>query len=238
MTTNIPSPSTLKRIELLMKALDYGELGEIYCEDGGWEFWNEKRQEVVDLGCLWVRALAQRLQGPGRSLYAGAGVAELPVLFTEVLDLGREVVVVSLRERECLSLNRSLEAIGMRDKLEYRHRDAGSVADCGPFDHLCAVSLLDDPESFPQVSALTYGQLHPVHLDEKAFVTERQRIRSLVADLWRGLRTPFLITTTSEEVPWFLERAEQEGVRVEADEETIQTAIVGDPVGFLMVKAG
>ena len=236
MTPSLPSESTLHRIELLMSSLDYEELAAIYCEGGGREFWSAKRQEVVDLGRLWVQALTRRLQGPGRSLYAGAGVAELPAILTEHLDMGREIVIASLRERECLSLNRSLEALGLGDELQYLNRDAGSLADFGPFDHLCAVSLFDDPESFPTVSALTYGDLHPVHLDPEAFAAEGQRVRSLVDSLWGGLRKPFLITTTAEEVPWFLERADREGASVETDDEMIQTAIVGDPVGFLVVR--
>ncbi len=237
MTPSLPSQSTQHRIELLMSSLDYEELADIYCEKGGREFWSEKRQEVLDLGRLWVQALTRRLPGPGRSLYAGAGVAELPAILTELLDLGREVVISSLRERECRSLNRSLESVGLGDDLQYLNRDAASLSDCGPFDHLCAVSLLDDPESFPTVSAVTYGDLHPVHLDPDAFAAEGRRVRSLVDGLWVGLRKPFLITTTAEEVPWFLERANREGARVEADEELIPTAIVGDPVGFLVIRA-
>ena len=234
----IPSRSTRERIEVLMDALDYRALGEIYCDEGGTDFWIAKRREVVNLGFLWAQSLARRLVTSGRSLYAGAGVAELPAMLTEVLDLNRGVVAANLRERECLSLNRSLEAAGLGAELQYRNVDAGKTGDEGPFDHLCAVSLLDDPETFPQVSRTTYGELHPVHLDLEGFAAERERVRSLVDRLWKPLRKPFTITTTSEEVPWFLERAEREGSAVVADDEVIQTAIVGDPLGFLVVSAG
>ena len=159
-------------------------------------------------------------------------------MLTEVLDLNRSVVAANLRERECLSLNRSLEAAGLGAELQYLNADAGKTGDEGPFDHLCAVSLLDDPETFPQMSRTTYGELHPVHLDLESFSAEREQVRSLVDRLWQPLRKPFTITTTSEEVPWFLERADREGSTVEADDEVIQTAIVGDPLGFLMVTAG
>ena len=234
----IPSRSTRERIEALMDALDYQELGQIYCDEGGTEFWRAKRREVVNLGFLWAQSLARRLATSGRSLYAGAGVAELPAILTEVLDLNRGVVAANLRERECLSLNRSLQAAGLGEELQYRNADAGNLGGEGPFDHLCAVSLLDDPETFPQVSRATYGELHPVHLDLESFSAERERVRSLVDRLWRPLRKPFTITTTSEEVPWFLERADREGSAVMADDEVIQTAIVGDPLGFLVVSAG
>ena len=233
-----PTPSTVRRIELLLDTLDYEELGRIYCHEGGTRFWKAKRDEVLDSGFLWSRSLAGRLSRGGRSLYAGAGVAELPAILTEVLDLQRSVVAANLREPECLSLNRSLQAAGFSHELRYRNVDAGDLGDEGPYDHLCAVSLLDDPETFPQVSAVTYGEMHPVHLDPDAFSAERARVRSLVDRLWRGLRKPFTITTTTEETPWFTERADLEGSRVEADDELIQTAVVGDPVGFLVVSSG
>jgi hypothetical protein len=41
------------------------------------------------------------------------------------------------------------------------------------------------------------------------------------------------VTTTPEEVAWFLGEADRAGVAVEALDDLIETAVVGDPVGFL-----
>jgi hypothetical protein len=49
------------------------------------------------------------------------------------------------------------------------------------------------------------------------------------------LRRPGWITTSAEEVAWFLEQAEAVGARYEADDDLLETAVVGDPVGFVRV---
>jgi hypothetical protein len=48
-----------------------------------------------------------------------------------------------------------------------------------------------------------------------------------------GLTSDSLITTSVEEVSWFLAWADHVGATIEAHEETVETAIVGDPLGFL-----
>ena len=44
------------------------------------------------------------------------------------------------------------------------------------------------------------------------------------------------ITTTAEEVAWFLEFADEQGRVMEPAEDLIETAVVGDPVGFLLLR--
>ena len=230
-----PTPETLEWIERVFSSLDYEALGAIYCHDGDASFWEERREEAMRAGVEWAQALSARL-GSGRSLYVGAGVAELPVLLTECLDLGRDVHVASLNGPECDCLNASLATLGLSDRILFRRCDAMEVADEGGFDHLSLVSVLNDPEQYPTVSDMSYGRLHPVLMDLKSFERERSRLRDLVDHLLGVLTTPAWVTTTVEEVPWVLAVAETRGLLVEADEDVVETALVGDPLGFLRIS--
>ena len=64
---------------------------------------------------------------------------------------------------------------------------------------------------------------------------EGDEVRQLVAVLLDAIETPCVVTTTVEEVLWFLHEAETRHLEVEADDETVETALVGDPIGFLRV---
>jgi hypothetical protein len=229
-----PTPTTVELIERVFAALDYETLGSIYCHEGGAEFWEERREHVMSAGVVWARALCARL-GVGRSLYVGAGVAELPALIVECEDLGREVRIASLNEPECESLNASLATVGLADRLVFQPIDAREAAAGGGFDHLSLVSVLTDPEHYPTVSDLSYGRLHPALVDMDAFTAERASLRSLVDSLLAALQTPAWVTTTAEDAPWLLQAAEARGLLVEPDDEAIETAVVGDPLGFLRI---
>lgn len=222
-------------LDRVLGALDWRLLGQVYCNSGGEEFWRDRRGPVVELGLCWARGLLQRVSGDGRSLYAGAGVAELPAMIAEVVVRGRGITACNLRARECDALNRGLRAAGLADRLTVVCADAAEVAAEAACDHLAAVSLFTDPETFPLCSAVGYGRLSPVQLDVVAFAEERERARALAARLWSALRMPGWITTTAEEVAWFLEQADAAGVRLDADDELVDTAVVGDPIGFLRV---
>src|SRR5690606_32090939 len=102
-----PPESTMVRadtrelLKRLFDALDWAALGEIYCDEGGEAFWREHRRPARIAGLGWADALASRLPPGGRSLYVGAGVAELPAMIAERRELGRTVVATNLRAREC-----------------------------------------------------------------------------------------------------------------------------------------
>ena len=109
------------------------------------------------------------------------------------------------------------------------------TADGGPFDHLGCISVFTDPELWPVMSDVAYGRVAPVQLDVERFTTERAHARELARDLFARLVRPGLITTTFEEVSWFLEQAQAHGTTIDAGDELIEAAVVGDPVGFLAV---
>ena len=232
-----PAAATRASLERLLEALDYDALGAIYCDSGGAAFWREHRPAVAELGLRWAAEAGCRLSPGGRSLYVGAGVAELPVLLFELLELGRSCTAVNLRAAECAVLNRALAEVGLADRLQLQPVDAAAVLQPGGFDHVAVVNVLDDPETFPQVSAVTYGRAEPWRLDCDAFSAERDRIRRLAAGILEALSRPGWVCTTGEEVPWFLERASQLGVAVRVDDVAVETALVGDLLGFVRVGA-
>jgi len=232
---NVPMTETVDAITNLFAELDYGALGAIYCDEGGEAFWEDRRGPTLESGLAWAAALGRRLRPEGSSLYVGAGVAELPALVTEALDLRRKLCIANLRAAECELLNKSLAAAGLADHILFTAGGVEAHLGGGPFDHLSLVSVLDDPETYPLVSGVTYGRIPPVLLDVDGFQRERDKVQALVAAVFDAMRTPWVVTTTAEEVPWFLHEAEARDLEVEADDETIETALVGDPIGFLTV---
>ena len=233
-----PSAETSTLIERVFAALPAAEIGAVYCDEGGAEFFADRAPEIVRTGRAWSVAAARRLaEVSAGSLYVGAGLAELPVLLTEAVDLGREVVVANLRGRECELLNAALRAADVDpDRLQFVAADAGSVVDGRRFGHVSMVSVLTDPETYPVVSDVSYGRVEPVRLDLAAFEQERATIRALVATCLDALERPGLVTTTADEVSWFLDWAARADAVVEADDEVIESVVVGDPIGFLRVR--
>ncbi len=233
-TTDLRAVSLLTR--RVLDACDWGALGAIYFHEDGEKFWAERRPAVVELGERLARALLRRLPARGASLWVGAGVAELPVLLAETMVHERTVVAANLRGDECDLLNRALAAAAPTASLQFVAGDARTLGGATTFDHLGCISVFTDPETWPVLSDVAYGRIAPVQLDVERFVAERERARELAHGLWARLRRPGLITTSAEEVPWFLEQAAASGAVVDPDDELIETAVVGDPVGFLAVR--
>ena len=73
----------------------------------------------------------------------------------------------------------------------------------------------------------------PVLLPE---VLLHDRVVVAAKGLFARLARPGLVTTSAEEVAWFLEQAEAVGATIDASEDLVETAVVGDPVGFLTVR--
>ncbi len=224
------------RVHRVLDALDWRALGEIYFHWGGEAFWAERRPRVATRGERLAKALAARAPAGGRSLWVGAGVAELPVLLAEVLVCERTVVATNLRARECELLAAGLAAGAPDVPLRWLAEDARAASPGTTFDHLGCISVFTDPETWPMLSDVAYGRIAPVQLDVERFVREREQARELARGLFARLQRPALVTTSAEEAPWFLEQAEAVDAVVDAGEPMIDTAVVGDPVGFLTVR--
>jgi len=220
-------PSTIQAISGTFEALDYMALGPIYCDEGGEAFWQDRREPCRKLGIKLAETLRGRLTPGGRSLYVGAGVAELPLLAMETMELGRTVAACNLRKRETALLNRACVGLPFRISAQDGRHAAGR------FDHLWIVSALNDPERFPELAALSYGRANPATFDLSRFARERRRVMSLADSCLRKLALPALVTTSVEEIPWIEGWCRRHKVPYLVEEEDYPTALVGDPVCFI-----
>lgn len=221
--------STRRAIASVFERLEYKRLESVYCYEGGKEFWRAKREPCRRLGTKVAEALVRKLPHGGRSLYIGAGVAELPVLIAEAINCGRYVEPYNLRRSEVMALNRACRDIPMR----FIARDASSAQ--GRFDHLWMVSVLNDPERFPHLSPLSYGQANPVTFNPTAFQKERRTVRAIVDRCMPKLSVPGLVTTSTEEVVWVADWCHRHKIPYHVERKQYPTALVGDPICFLTV---
>jgi len=231
MTTKRTSltPATRRLVTGIYSRLDYGTLGSVYCYAGGAEFWRAKRGLCNRFGSRVAVVLRRKLEQGGHSLYVGAGVAELPALMMETVELGRAVEPYNLRSAEVAALNRACHSVS----LTFHATDAASAK--GRFDHLWMVSVLNDPERFPQLSLLSYGRGNPLTFDPLKFNTERRIVRALVSRCMGKLARPGLVTTTTEEVIWIAEWCHRRRVPYLVGKRYYQTALVGDPICFIEI---
>jgi hypothetical protein len=223
-------------VRRVFERLDWQALAEIYFDWGGDRFWQQRRGNVVSMGGELGKRLLHRVPRGGASLWVGAGVMELPVLLGEIVLHDRRVVATNLRARECEVLNAALAAAVAEVPLRYVAEDASTAAAGSTFDHLGCISVFTDPERWPVLSEVTYGRVAPAQLDVDRFVAERAAAHDLATNLFARLQRPALISTTAEEVAWFLGPAAAAGAQVDAENELVPTAVVGDPVGFLVVR--
>ena len=221
--------ATRRLITEVYGRLDYEALGPVYCYEGGAEFWQAKRGTCERLGSRVAVLLKRKLRRGGRSLYVGAGVAELPALIMETAELGRTVEPYNLRRAEVSALNRACHSI----PFTFHAADAASAK--GRFDHLWMVSVVNDPERFPHLSPLSYGRGNPLTLDPLKFEKERRIVRALVACCMGKLARPGLVTTTTEEVLWIAEWCHRHRVPYLVGKRYYPTALVGDPICFIQI---
>ncbi|NKB82212.1 MAG: hypothetical protein GKS05_10075 [Nitrospirales bacterium] len=228
MTTRLHA-STRQMIAEIFQALDYTALASIYCDEGGELFWLDQKGPCQQLGAKLAIALRPRLQPGGRSLYVGAGVAEIPILVMESMELEREVIACSLRQEEVTVLNHACQQL----PLTFEAADARSAT--GHYDHIWMVSVLNDPEQFPELSALSYGRANPVTFNPSTFVEERTTVTTLAIDCFNKLASPGQITCSVEEIPWITHWSTTFQRPCIIDEKDYPTAIVGDPICFITV---
>ncbi len=222
-------PKTQRVIAEVFDRLDYRKLGPIYCDVGGQAFWRDRREPCRKLGIKLAEVLRTRLAAAGRTLYVGAGVAEIPVLAMETLELARTVVPCNLRRGEVDVLNKACDSVPLR----FLKREASSVP--GRFDHLWIVSVLNDPERFPELSALSYGRADPTKFNPRRFEAERKKVQRLASACLSKLTRPGLVTTSVEEIPWITDWCARRGVHCVVEKEDYPTAMVGDPICFIRI---
>jgi len=213
----------------VFRNLEYDKLGPVYCYEGGEEFWKAKRGPCLRLGTIVAEALLKRLKPGGRSLYVGAGVAEIPPLLIECFDLKREVFPYNLRRAEVASLNRSCRTAPLR----FQAVDATKAS--GQFDHIWIVSVLNDPERFPHVAPISYGRADPVTFDPVGFRKERRIVQSIVNRCLSKLSLPGLVTTSTEEVVWIADWCHRKNIPYLVARQQYRTALVGDPICFMRI---
>lgn len=223
------APSTRRMIGEVFAQLDYDRLGRIYCYEGGEAFWRAKRKPCERLGSTLAQVLLKKLPPGGRSLYVGAGVAELPPLVAEALDGHRQVEPYNLRRTEVAVLNRACRSLPVR----FRARDAASAN--GSFDHLWIVSVLNDPERFPHLAPLSYGRADPVTFDPIRFQRERRLVQAIVDRCLPKLSRPGLVTTSTEEVVWIADWCHRHRIPYHVERKQYPTALVGDPICFIRI---
>jgi hypothetical protein len=221
--------STRRLIAGVFDRLDYKRLEPVYCYEGGDEFWDKKRRPCQRLGIKVAEVLLRKLPLGGRSLYIGAGVAELPVLLAEAIDLHRQVEPYNLRRSEVTVLNRACRGTPVR----FHARTAAKAS--GKFDHLWMVSVLNDPERFPHLAPLSYGRADPVTFDPRLFQRERRVVQAIVNRCMPKLSLPALVTTSTEEVVWVADWCHRHKIPYRVERRQYPTALVGDPICFIKV---
>lgn len=226
------SRATKSLIAKVFAQLDYKKLGRVYCWEGGDKFWHARRKPCQRLGLKVAEALLEKLTLGGRSLYVGAGVAELPVLLGEVRECERRVEPYNLRRSEVAVLNRACRTL----PVSFHPCDAASAR--GRFDHLWIVSVLNDPERFPHLAPLSYGQANPVTFDPVRFQKERRTVRNIVNCCMPKLSLPGLVTTSTEEVVWIAEWCHRHRISYRVERQQYPTALVGDPICFIRIGRG
>ncbi|MEO0650729.1 MAG: hypothetical protein AAFZ65_08625 [Planctomycetota bacterium] len=214
------------------QALDWTLLGQVYCHEGGEDFFDDEQLDALREAALhFASDVGERLgdRPKGRSLYVGAGVAELAPILCDALLLRREVAIVALPGPESKELNRALTAAEERLGFalpRWSTKPLGSLRRDG-FDHLWMVSVLNDPEAFPALSKRLYERGSP---PARALNRDRSAANALLDEAFRRIEAPCDFATSEEELPLLEGAARSRGLRLEVEEAGRLSAIVGDVV--------
>lgn len=235
----------------LWAELDWEGLGGAYCDQEAPDFFDAERRDLIrDVGLEVALDLTAHLPAGGRSLYVGAGVAELVPLCVEALLQDREVRALTLPGREADELERALSAAEEALRPQYgtdftlprveglRLEDA--TLD-GPFDHVWCASVLNDPDAFPALHDHLYERF-----TEDAGATGRGSLEGDVmrARLWLETLEPTLaeraaLSTSDEEWCVWGPYLEERGWTAAVHDEGRISALVGDRVRlFRLTQAG
>jgi hypothetical protein len=108
----------------------------------------------------------------------------------------------------------------------------------GQFDHLWIVSVLNDPERFPHLAPLSYGEADPVTFNPTLFQQERRIAQVIVDRCMSKLSLPGLVTTSTEEVVWIADWCHRKKIPYLVERVQYPTALVGDPICFIKIGRG
>ncbi len=212
--------------------LDWTLLGKLYCHEGGEQFFPpEQVLAMREAGLLIASRLGERLRPGGRSLYVGAAVGELVLLLCESLVFGREVFAINLPGPEAEEINRALSAVERDCNFSLPRIRFDALADVpGLFDHGWLVSVVNDPDAFPALHDELYGRRGDLATGRGELAEDRKRANALVDGWLQRLTTHALVTTTDEELPFVVPRAQALGLSIELEEGATLSAVVGDPI--------
>lgn len=250
MTSEADLESRMQNLARVIAALDaainWSQLGDLYCSEGGEDFFcEEQRDATVEAGMEFARELGMRLgsgdaRGKGASLYVGAAVFELlPALF-ECLVLSRNVTLINLDQEETVELNRALDVVAKETDNDLPHIGTYSLRKLEPalFDHIWMTSVLTDPGAFPALHDYCYereGSELGTNMGD--LEVERAAAACLVADTLTLAAPAFWLTTTDEELPFFAEECEARALTMTVPETGRLSGIVGDPVRHCYVSS-
>lgn len=154
-------------------------------------------------------------------------MAELPMLILESTELDRHVTAHNLRKDEVAILNKTCA------DLPFEIQSSNALGTQNRFDHIWLVSVLNDPECYPETSALSYGHATPIHFDVDQFKKERRILIELTDSCLSKLNLPGLVTTSVEETSWITAWCLKRNIPFRLESKTYPTAIVGDPICFI-----
>lgn len=220
--------------------LDWDRVASVYCKGDADGFFDEERRgAVLDAGLKLASDIGELLKRGGRSLYVGAAVAELAPMLFECLVLGRTVVWVAPKTVETEELTRALElASKVAGKaLPVPRTDRWKGRAIGPCDHIWMTSVLTDPDAFPALHNELYERRgtkesvsggHP-----KA---ERQKARELVEQAVAAAAVDTRLTTTDEELVYWIPAVEDLGGTVDVARTGRTSGLVGDIVRHCRIR--
>ena len=216
----------------LLGELDWSLLEGHYCEgDSAGFFGSEAIDALADASLKFAGDLLENLPAGGRSLYVGAGVAELALILAESLLLGREVRAVRLEDLETDELNRALAAVeasaGQGVRLPRFSTELLVDLVLEPCDHLWFVSVATDPQAFPALHALAYNRHRP---PRRAIEADREAALGLMEDALARLDPRAQVRTSEEERELLGAAAEHLGRGLKWEDTGRLSPIVGDVV--------
>ena len=207
--------------------LDWEELGRLYCHEGGEAFFPPAQRDAIqEAGLAFAAELGELLPRGGASHYVGAAIAELPLILCEHLVLDRRIHWTQLPGPEADALARVMGAVGAPTPCT-------QTSPSFPVDHLWMVSVLTDPEAFPALHDELYGR-QGLGGDRGG---EHRRAARLVREVLARLKPPAILSTTDEELPFFLEACAELDLWVQVPDQGRLSGIVGDVVRHLHVRS-